>query len=187
MGKIWTYESLGLESKASLENVLRTGVPPNLEDLNGYIYCGENHEWIGKVSGEKFKKGYTKKDGVNMGYNEMCTQDGKKWTGDWPIRRKADGKPIQLAFFRTSMVKDEPAYPLYKPYINLAHFNYDLPLNSGYNIPFRVIRDFVVAPNDGDPELLLCKAYLTVFPYFLNIFYCYFLLGMREPIVDMPW
>ncbi len=182
--KIWTYETLAQTSRANLENVLRTGTAPDLEQLNGYIYCGWNHEWIGKLSGEKFKKGFLKKDGTVFGYNEMCEQDGDKYKGKW-IVRTIEGKPIQLAFFRTSYMKDEPPLKVYAPYRRLAHFNYDLPFNTWYNIPFRVIRDVVVAPNEGDNTLLLCKAYLQVFPW-LNILYCYFLLGMREKIVYPP-
>jgi hypothetical protein len=184
-GTIWTYESLAQADRKTLENVLLTGKPPDLEAVNGYLYCGWNHEWIGKLSGEKFMKGFCKKEGKNMGFNQICYQDNNKYNGEWKVRLR-DARPIQLAFFRTSMVKDEPPHSLYKPYMHLAHFNYDLPMNTWLNLPFRVIRDFVVCPNEGDSTFMLCKAYLSVFP-FLNIFYCYFLLGHRRPIDFMPW
>lgn len=183
-GKIWTYETLAQADRPTLENILISGTPPDIEELNGYIYCGWNHEWIGKLSGEKFKKGFWKKDGKNMGYNEMCHQDGNKYNGEWKVRMRNE-RPIQLAYFRTSMVADEPPSALYKPYTHLAHFNYDLSMNTWYNLPFRVIRDFVVCPNEGDNSLMLCKAYLSLAP-FLNIFYCYFLLGHREKIQFPP-
>ena len=64
--QIWTYESLAQASSQELENILRTGTAPDLEQLNGYIYCGWNHEWIGNLSGKKFKKGFMKKDGGNF-------------------------------------------------------------------------------------------------------------------------
>jgi len=94
MANIWTYESLAQVDRNTLENVLLKGTPPDLEALNGYIYCGWNHEFIGKLSGEKFKKGFTKKDGKNMGFNQMCKQDGQKWNGGWPPRNWPSGKPI---------------------------------------------------------------------------------------------
>lgn len=186
MATPWTYETLAQADRATLEDILRRGTPPDLEALNGYIYCGWNHEWIGKLSGEKFKKGFLKKaDGKVYGYNEMCEQDGKKYNGDWKVRMHND-HPIQLAFFRTSLVSQEPPIKLAEHYRQLAHFNYDMPQNTGYNLPFRVIRDYVVAPNPGDNTLLLCKAYLQVFPWF-NIFYCYFMLGHRKEIEYKPW
>ena len=54
----WTFETLAQCDKATLENILLTGTPPDVEQLNGYIYCGWNHEPVGKLSGEKFKKGF---------------------------------------------------------------------------------------------------------------------------------
>ena len=181
----WTYETLAQADGATLEHILRTGSPPNLEELNGYVYCGWNHEWIGKLSGEKFRKGFLKKEGKLFGFNEMCLQDGKGYQGDWKVRTSG-GKPIQLAFFRCTYFKDEPVDRFFEHYKHLSYFTYNLSMNSWYNLPFRVIRDAVVAPNEGDNTLLLCKAYLRVLP-FLNIFYCYFLLGHRQKIEYAPW
>jgi hypothetical protein len=180
----WTYETLAQADRATLENVLLTGTPPDPEQLNGYIYCGWNHEWIGKLSGEKFKKGFHKRNGKNYGYNEMCYQDGDKFRGAWKVRM-INGRPIQLGYFRVGLVKDEPPQPLYRPYQHLGHFNYNVDIDQGLNLPFRLIRDFVVLPNPGDHTLMLCKAYIQVFPW-LNFFYCYFLLGHRQPIEYEP-
>ncbi len=185
--KIWTYETLAQVSGDELEKILLTGTPPDIEQLNGYIYCGWNHEWIGNLSGKKFKKGFMKKNGRNFGYNELVIQDGKEYLGEWKQQITGNGKPEQLGYFRTSYIKDEPPTKLYEPYKHLAHFNYDIPnMHKWYLSFFRVIRDFVVCPNPGDNTLMLCKAYLRVFP-FLNIFYCYFLLGHREKIKYLPW
>lgn len=188
MPKIWTYETLAQASREEMENILLTGTAPDIEQLNGYIYCGWNHEWIGTLSGKKFKKGFMKKNGSNMGYNEIVIQDGKEYLGEWKQRiNKNTGKPTQLGYFRTSYVKDEPPIKLYRPYTHLAHFNYNISgMHKIYHSFFRVIRDFVVLPNKDDHSLMLCKAYLRIFP-FLNIFYCYFLLGHREKIKYLPW
>jgi hypothetical protein len=185
MAQLWTYDSLAAVDRDTLESVLLNGTAPDMEQLNGYIYDGWNHEWIGKLSGEKFKKGFWKKDGKVLGFNEMCKQDSKKYQGEWKSRTFR-GKPIQLAYFRSSLVKDEPVIPLHKPYMHLGYFSYDIPMNTSYNLPFRVIRDFVVLPNPGDHSLLLCKAYLRLAPS-INILYCYFLLGHRKPIEFKPW
>lgn len=184
---IWTYESLARASSMELENILLNGTPPELEKLNGYIYCGWNHEWIGNLSGKKFKKGFMKKDGVNLGYNETVIQDRDGFKGEWKQKIHSNGKPTQLGYFKTLYVKDVPPAKLNEPYRHLAYFNYDIPrMHKWYLSFFKVIRDFVVLPNPGDHSLLLCKAYLRVFP-FLNIFYCYFQLGHREKIKYLPW
>src|SRR3972149_7607147 len=159
MAEKWTYETLAQADRKTLESVLLNGTAPDPEQLIGYIYCGWNHEWIGNLSGKKFKKGFYKKDGKNFGYNEIVIQDGKEYLGDWNVKM-VNGRPIQLGYFRTSVIKDEPPEPLYKPYTHLGHFNYNISMNTGMNIFFRFIRDFVVLPNEGDHSLMLCKAYL---------------------------
>lgn len=181
----WNYESLAQADRATLEEVMLTGTAPDIEQLNGYIYAGWNHEWVGRLSGEKFKKGFWKRDGQNFGFNEIVIQDGQSYRGDWNVRMK-NGRPIQLGYFRVSYVKDEPERRLNQPYRHLGHFNYNVPLNTGVNVFFRVIRDFVVLPNPGDHSLMLCKAYLQAFPG-LHFFYCYFLLGHRQKIEYLPW
>lgn len=185
MPQPWTFETLAQSDKATLEKVLLTGKPPDIEQLNGYIYCGWNHEWIGKISGEKFKKGFYKRNGANYGYNETVIQDRKKYMGQWEVGLHKV-RPNQLGYFRVSYVKDEPYHKLYQPYLHLAHFNYDVPLHTLPLSFFRVIRDFVVLPNEGDHSLMLCKAYLRITEN-INIFYCYFLLGHRQPIQYLPW
>jgi hypothetical protein len=185
MPQIWTYETLAQADKATLENILVTGTPPDIEQLNGYIYCGWNHEWIGHLSGIKFKKGFYKKDGMNCGYNETVVQDNQKYLGQWEVGLHKV-RPNQLGYFRVSYVKDEPPSKLSMPYSQLATFDYSVPYHKWYLSFFSVIRDFVVCPNEGDHSLILCKAYLHFSPSF-NMFYCYFLLGHRQEIRYLPW
>ena len=185
MATKWTYETLAQADKATLENLLLTGTPPDIEQLNGYIYCGWNHEPVGKISGEKFKKGFYKRDGGNYGYNETVIQDHKKYLGDWNVGLH-NVRPNQLGYFRVSNVADEPYHKLYQPYLHLAHFNYNIPFHKLHLSFFRVIRDFVVLANEGDHDLMLCKAYLHITES-LNIFYCYFLLGHKQKIKYLPW
>lgn len=186
MAKIWTYESLAQADKATMENILRTGAPPDLEQLNGYIYCGWNHEWFaGRLSGIKFKKGFHKKDGMNCGFNETVIQDNQKYLGQWESGLHKV-RPNQLGYFSTSYVKDQPPTKFASPYQHLATFDYLLPYHKWYLIWFRVIKDFVVCPNEGDNSLLLCKCYFHFSDNF-NVFYSYFLLGHRYEIRYLPW
>jgi hypothetical protein len=181
----WTYETLAKADMATLERVMLEGTAPDMQQLVGWIYCGWNHEWVGRLSGEKFKKGFWPKDGQVYGFNEMCYQDSLGVNGKWRVRM-LNRRPIQLGYFRCSLVKDEPPEPLNRPYRHLGHFNYNVSMNTWQNLPFRVIRDFVVLPNEGDHELMLCKAFLQGTPQ-INVFYCYFLLGRREKIQYEPW
>jgi hypothetical protein len=180
----WTYETLAAADRKTLEEVLLGGQPPDFDQLEGFIYCGWNHEWVGRLSGEKFKKGFRRKGDRTLGYNEVVRQDRKGFRGEWEVKLK-NGRPIQLGYFRVANVRDEPPNRLYRPYMHAGHFNYHVDLNTWRNVPLRVIRDFVVLPNPGDHDLMLCKAYFQL--AFLHVFYCYFLLGHRQPIEHEPW
>lgn len=183
----WTFETLAQADRAALEQLLLTGTPPDPEQLEGYIYCGWNHEWVGKLSGEKFKKGFRKRDGRNLGYNEIVRQDRQGYRGEWEVKMRK-GRPIQLGYFRVSRVADEPPEPLYSRYPNAGHLNYAVDENRGLrNRFFRVIRDFSVLANPDDHGLILCKAYFQLGFKWANLFYCYFLLGHRRPIEYEPW
>ncbi|MDO6433666.1 hypothetical protein Q4E93_23850 [Flavitalea sp. BT771] len=185
MTQKWTYETLAQADKATLENILRTGTPPDLEELNGYIYCGWNHEWIGRLSGIKFKKGFYKKDGLNYGFNETVVQDHQGFLGQWESGLHKV-RPNQLGYFKTAYARDQPVTKLSTPYLHLATFDYTVPFHKWYLIFFSVIKDFVVCPNEGDNSLMLCKAYLHFSDSF-NVFYCYFILGHRYKIRYLPW
>lgn len=180
----WTYETLAAADRKTLEEVLLGGPPPDFDQLEGYIYCGWNHEWVGRLSGEKFKKGFRRKEGRQFGYNEIVRQDRQGYRGEWEVKLR-NGRPIQVGYFRVGLIKDEPPQRLYRPYTHAGHFNYNVDLNTWRNLPFRVIRDMVVLPNPGDHSLMLCKAYFQV--SFLHVFYCYFLLGHRKEIEHEPW
>ena len=180
----WTFETLAEADRGTLEEVVRSGDPPDYDQLEGYVYCGWNHEWVGRLSGEKFKKGFRRRDERTLGYNEICRQDDNGFNGEWDVKLK-NGRPIQVGYFRVGRIEDEPRQKLYAPYGSAGHFNYNVDLNTWRNLPFRVIRDMVVLPNPGDHDLMLAKAYFQV--SFLHLFYCYFLLGHRQPIEHEPW
>lgn len=183
----WTFDSLAEADKSTLEDILLSGTPPEFEHMEGYIYAGWTHEWVGRLSGEKFKKGFRRRpDGQPYGYNEIVRQDRQGHRGEWNVRMRK-GRPIQLGYFRVSNIADEPPQPLYAPYAHAGHLNYNVPINTGISFPFRVIRDFSVLTNPGDHELILCKAYFQLGFKWANIFYCYFLLGHRQEIEFEPW
>lgn len=181
----WTFETLAAVDRAELNEVLRTGTAPDPEQLNGYSYCGWNHDFLGKLTGEKFKKGFHEKDGRNFGYNELVHQDKDDYRGEWKVKLK-HGRPRQLGYFRVSLVKDEPSQKLHRPHLHLGLFDYNVAANTGASYPLRAIRDFVALPNPGDHSLILGKAYLQLGGSALNVFYSYFVLGHRRQIEHAP-
>lgn len=186
MAEKWTFETLAQADTATYERILRTGKPPDVEQLNGYIYCGWNHSRLASVvSGAKFKKGFWKKDGANYGYNEVVVQDHQKYLGQWEVGLHKV-RPNQLGYFKVGYVKDEPPTRLNAPYRHLATFDYAVPYHKWYLSFFKLIKDFVVLPNEGDHSLMLCKAYLHFSTNF-NVLYCYFLLGHRLKVQYLPW
>ena len=92
-----------------------------------------------------------------------------------------NGKPAQLGFYRVTFAKDEPLQKLSARYRHLIYFNYNIDLNSRWNVPVRSIRDYVGLPNAGDHSLLLGKAYVQLAPR-LTIFASYFLLGHPQTL-----
>lgn len=175
----WTFETLAAADRKTLEEVLLAGTPPDFEQLEGHIYCGWNHERVARLTGEKFKKGFRRRDGRQLGYNEIVRQDGEGYRGEWQLKLE-NGQPVRVGYFRVGPVEDEPPQRLYRPYVHAGLFNYNVDLNKWRNFPLRVIRDVVVLPNPGDNSLVLGKAYLRL--AFLHIFYSYFVLGHRREI-----
>jgi len=124
----WTFETLARADKVTLEKIMREGSAPEIEKLNGFIYCGWNCNVIGKLTGEKFKKGFCQKDGVNYGFNETVVQDKTGYSGCWKMKASRT-RPFQMGYFRVSHVKEESIQRSYHFYHHLVLFNYKLPVN----------------------------------------------------------
>jgi hypothetical protein len=185
--KPWTYTSIAKCDRDTLESILMNSPAPDLDELEGWIYCGWNHEkGASMLSGEKFKKGFHKRGTERLGFNEAVIQDFQGPRGEWKTQKRK-GKNLQMGFFRCSMTKSERQNKLARTYKHTAHLNYDLAdLNTGVNVVFRPVRDYAVLPNPGDPTLIMCKAYFHFAPG-VDMFYCYFFLGHRERIKQFPW
>jgi hypothetical protein len=171
----WTFELLAQADRKTLENVLLAAHTPDPAQLAGRVYDGYNHDGLGQLAGEKFRKAFYQQDHLLHGFNQMVIQDGQHYTGEWRVRMK-HGKPALQGFYRVTFVKDEPPHVVSAPYTHLAYFNYDSDLNPRWNVIMRSIRDYVGLPNEGDHSLLLGKAYLQLTPW-LTLFASYFVLG----------
>ena len=184
---VWTYESLAATDRKTLENLLRTGTPPDPEELEGWIYCGWNHEWLPqRLSGEKFKKVVPQegRQAVRLTTRSSArTTRGPAASGRSSCTRAGRGRSATSASAtsRTSRRRSSTASIRTR-----ASSTTRCARNTWLNLPFRVIRDYSVLANPGDPGLILCKAYFQLLHPRFNIFYCYFLLGRREPIEFEP-
>jgi len=178
---LWTFETLADANRSKLEEVLRAGSAPDPEQLNGWSYCGWNHESVANLSGRKFKKGFVERDGKPFGYNEVVRQDKRGPRGEWELKLK-HGRPRRIGYFRVAPVSGEPPQKFSQPYRHLGILNYDVAPNTGLNYPLRVIRDVVALPHPGDHTLVLGKAYVQLGFSWLTVFYSYFVLGHRRRI-----
>jgi hypothetical protein len=176
----WTFESLAAAGRDRLEQTLRTGAAPDYGGLEGHLYSGLNLGFFGRLAGPKFKKGFARRGARPLGYNEICRQDRKGPGGVW------EAKPGRghVGHFRVAAAPDEPRRSPSTRYPGAGLFDYGLDLNSGLQLPFRLIRDLVVLPNADDHGLVLGKAYLDVGVG--RIFCCYFVLGHRVTLEGQP-
>lgn len=182
MKQKWTFETLALADKSTLEGIMNQGQAPRPENLEGFVYCGWNHDAIGKLTGKKFKKGFCKKDGMIYGYNETVAQDHDGFSGAWKMKSSQRG-PCHMGYFKVFPVIE--CQPSYHSYPNSVVFDYRISDNKWHLSFFRLIRDFVVLPNKDDHSLMLGKAYLQ-FGGKPRIACCYFILGRPESIRFMP-
>jgi hypothetical protein len=171
----WTFESLAGAGRDRLEQTLRTGAAPDYAGLEGHLYRGLNLGFVGRLA-PKFKKGFARRGARPLGYNEVCRQDRKGPGGVW------DAVPGwgHVGHFRVAAPPGEPRRRPSARYPGAGLFDYGVDLNTGLQLPFRLIRDLVVLPNEDDHDLVLGKAYLDL--GLARIFCCYFVLGHRVPL-----
>ncbi len=179
-GERYTFEMLCVASNGQLEEVMRLGVQPALEDLAGWEFRGYNTLDLTQVLGfRKFKKGFylpsPPEGGIQelLGYNVQVVQTplGDPWFDR--IRR---GQPIRHGWYRcypVRMTEVDCRYP------NAVLINYDCTENPRWD-PTRRLRDYVVQLYPDDPTLLLGKAYVALAGP-LRVFVSYFALERHNP------
>lgn len=174
-GERWDYVSLCLATNEQLEEVMRLGVQPKLEDLVGWEFKGWNTSDFTQIVGiRKFKKGFYLADpnrglseGID-GYNVKPKQNGLG--EEWIDLTDKKGNSIKHSFYK--------AYPVNineidNKYPNAILINYGAVKHSLFD-PSWVLRDYVVQVYPDNKDLLLGKAYLALGS--LRIFVSYFVL-----------
>ena len=127
----WTWETLNGADRKVLEEVMRTGATPDIEQLLGHTYRGLNSGLVPRITGRRFKKVFHEHEGRPFGHNIVDRR----------------GKPVEIGWFSL------------RPEGRLVRFDYNVEQNGGLNLPLRGIQDLVVLPNPGDKTLVLGKAY----------------------------
>jgi hypothetical protein len=126
-----TWEELTGADRRVLEEVMRTGATPDIDQLLGHTYRGLNSGLVPRITGRKFKKVFHEHEGRPFGHNIVDRR----------------GKPVEIGWFSV------------RPEGRVVRFDYNVKQNGGLNFPLRGIQDFVVLPNPGDHTLVLGKAY----------------------------
>ena len=183
----WTFETLAAADRGKLEEVLEGGTPPEFDQLEGYIYCGWNHEWVGRLSGEKFKKGFRRRDGHAFGYNEVCHQDRQGYRGEWKVKLQATGARSSWATSacRTSATsRRSRSIAATRTPATSTTTSTSTPASSSRCASSATSS---CCRTRATTACMLAKAYFQFGFDWLNVFYCYFLLGHRQAIEHEPW
>lgn len=142
-----------------LERVFQRGVMPELDDLVGWEFRGINHLPlnalpIANLLGiKKFVKGFFRtEDGRVMGYNSPV--ENNVLDGRWHVGAKRFG------FYEVAPV--DPTASDNK-YLHAVLLDYGKGRNPAYD-PSRVLRDYLVQVDPGNPDLFLGKAYAALGP-----------------------
>jgi hypothetical protein len=65
----WTWETLNAADREVLEEVMRTGATPDIEQLLGHTYRGLNSGLVPRITGRRFKKVFHEHEGRPFGHN----------------------------------------------------------------------------------------------------------------------
>lgn len=174
-GERYDYVSLAVASCDILENVLRHGTQPKLENLVGWEFKGYNSLDLTEILGfRKFKKGFylddSSKDisnGIN-GYNVKVIQNrlGEEWID---VTKK--GKPFIHGYYNAYPVKINE---IDNKYLNAILLNYNCDKNPPYD-PSKFLRDYLVQVYPDNNDLYLGKAYIAL-GNVIRIFVSFFVL-----------
>jgi len=166
------YRALARTSNAGLEALLRAGKAPAFESLVGSEWCGYNTPPLTKLLGiQKFIKGFFQGPQGVEGYNTPAAQNGID--GPW-LAQPSPEAPRRFGFYTVTRV-DRAARDNFYPEALLLDYGASQRNQSGGLE--RALRDYLVQPDAGNPDILLGKAYFALGG--LRIPSSYFILQRR--------
>lgn len=157
-GELYDYISMATASNEVLEELLRSGVQPDTDDLAGWEFRGFNvPDLLTMVGNKKFKSGFVANGdgGVVHGYQVFVRQNrlGEAW-----IDKIRHGESVKHSFSNVYPVRNDEVDNLYP---NALLLNYASDRSAWYS-PARVRRDYVVQVYVDNNDLLLGKAYAAI-------------------------
>jgi hypothetical protein len=153
------FKALAGLSQSELEKILRGSQAPALDSLHGWEWRGWNTPWYCSAVGiRQFIKGFFKSDVMVEGYNIPPKQTGLD--GEW-IQKPSPEAPKRFGFYTVAPVRADSADNFY-PGALLLDYGAS-PRNAAWQ-PERVLRDYLVQPDEKNPDILLGKAYLALGP-----------------------
>lgn len=162
--KSWTYEELCTSEQDVLEQIMKEGLTPKLEDLAGYEFKGFNTLDLTSILGfRKFKKGFYWAEGTGpeakilKGYNVKIVQNAM--IDEW-IDIMKHGRPACHGFYRVFPPAETRAYNDYPNAVLIDYSAGDNPLLD----PSKFLRDYLVQVSPTNRDLFLGKAYVALGP-----------------------
>ncbi len=173
-GSRYDYQALCLAEHATLEDVMRRGVTPDLRSLSGWELRGYNIIGVADLVGiRKFKKGFYREQPTSgsweaiQGYNVKVRQNsfGEPW-----VDVMKGEESVKFGWYDVYPVRlTEPDYR----YPNAVLINYASRKNFVLD-PTRALRDYLVQVYPDNPDLFLGKAYAALGP--LRVLGAFFVL-----------
>ncbi len=168
------YEDLARFGNSALEDMLKNAGSPALDSVAGWQWRGYNTPWYCALIGiRKFIKGFfLNAQGELEGYNIPVRQNGLE--GPW-LHKPSPEEPKRFGFFNVTSTNPEKPRDLHP---NALLLDYG---SNRRNAPWqieRLLRDYLVQPDPGNPDLLLGKAYLALGQY---VPVSFFILERLEP------
>ncbi len=151
------FDRLALSDERDLATVFASAPPPRFDAIAGWTWRGYNIDPITRFLGiRKFMKAFFTTEHGAEGCNLRVFQSAL--AAPW-VPRTRHGKPDAFAFYLVSD-QDEPRRLEANPRALVIDYAAS-PRNPVYHVE-RVIRDYLVQPEAGDPDVLLGRAYLGI-------------------------
>jgi len=142
---------------AELEELFGSSRGPDPGSLAGCEWRGFNTPWFTAALGiRKFIKGFFRGDGGVEGYNIPVRQNGLD--GAWEHKPCGEA-PKRFGFFLVDRVDPGSVDDRYPDALLL---DYGASVRNAWYRAERVLRDYVVAPDPDNPDLLIGKAYVAL-------------------------
>jgi hypothetical protein len=150
--------ALGASSSEQLERAMRRGRAPDLDALVGWQWRGMNvMPWTVIAGIRRFVKGFERRGAETYGYNCPVARGALHE----PWRTLPDhAAPKRFGYYLVHKVDPTSRD---NAYLDAVLLDYGRGGNPALD-PTSLLRDYVVAPDPSDPDLLLGKAYLRLGP-----------------------